>query len=112
MHDIAIDGKDVIVDGERFTFDHEIGDILNVGDVIVVRLKIPPNIVNNRNILAIDFDGHDIWKIPESPKTSFEDDPYMSLYQEDGGLWARTWSDWAYRIDPDNGEIIRSDNVR
>lgn len=112
MHDITTEGKDLIIDGEKITFDYELGEVLNVDGVIVIRLKIPPDAVNNRNVFAIDPAGNELWKIPENPKTSFDDDPYMSIYREDEGLWARTWSDWAYRLDPESGDIIDSRNVR
>lgn len=112
MSDVVIEDKDLIVDKSRVKFNHQISENLIWDDNhIIVRFSVPQGTVHNRNVVAIDDDGNEIWQIPEAPRPQ-EDNPYISIYKEDGELWARCYWDRAYRVNPNTGELLDEKTVR
>lgn len=100
MDKLSIEGKEGVIDDNTVTFEREVGEALNVDEIFVIRLQIPTGVTNNRNVIAVNDSGDQMWRIPEGTKTSFADNPYVSIYEERGELWARTWTDWAFESIP------------
>lgn len=108
MVEVLADGHKLTIDSTDITFEYEIGDFVEFGGVIVVRLDIPVGETNNRNVVGFDKTGTERWRISESPHGSTKDNPYVNLYLRDGGLWVGNWMGWTYRIDPETGELLEN----
>lgn len=106
MDSFAVDENLLTIGGTTVTFEHEIGDTIAFDAVVVVRLKIPTDVVQNRNVVAIDETGTRRWTVPEAPDGPTEDNPYMNIYTRNGELWAGAWCGMAYRVDVDTGELL------
>lgn len=63
-----------------------------------------------RNVIGLSNDGEIQWEIPDAPHKPPEDtDPYyMGLWQIGDTLWVRNKNQYAYRVDPDSGELLES----
>lgn len=112
MDDVYADGSELVVDGTRVQFDEEIAEFVTVGDIVVVRLKFKADMVDNRNVIGVGNDGAKRWTIQEAPHQPTDDNPYIYISVREEELWARSWHDREYRIDPDSGEVVDEKVVR
>jgi outer membrane protein assembly factor BamB len=106
MDSFVVDEDLLNIDGTKISFEHKIRDAIAFNEIVVVRLEIPTNAVQNRNVVGVDETGTRRWTIPEAPNGSTEDNPYMDIYASNGELWAGTWHGMAYRVDVDTGELL------
>lgn len=112
MTDISYSARTLTVGDNIVEFDHQISEFLIWDDnLIIVRFRVPQGTVHNRNVVAIDNDGNEIWQIPKATVDQ-EDNPYTSIYKKDGDLWVRCYWDRAYQVDIDTGELLDERVVR
>jgi hypothetical protein len=112
--DITIDQDTLVVDGERIRFDDQIAEFLEWGqDLIVVRFKAPAESDCDRNIRGIGQEGSEKWVVQEpTVPPAHESNPFISIYEQDGGIWGHCYWGPAYRIDPETGELLDREDVK
>jgi hypothetical protein len=57
------------------------------------------------NIWAFNLHGHKIWEIEESPANSIHENPYTSIYEEDGRIIAGSIGGFDHVVDISNGTV-------
>jgi hypothetical protein len=84
-------------------FDYPIRKTLDVDGKVLVLLGMDGNdSPGPRNILALDYEGNQCWKVSEpewKPLT------FVGLGESDGKIKARNSNSIVYEIDPESGEV-------
>lgn len=109
MTDYTSKENRLIIEGTKVQFPYSIGEVIEVEDVIVIRLKVPTDENYARNVWAFDSDGSPRWKIePPEDKEGIEQ-PYADIgFTEEKGLWAYNWNSIEYTVDIKTGELVDS----
>ena len=90
--------------GKRHCFKAEIAETLEFEDCIVIRLAAG-SLAMNQNILAMDYKGNLLWKIPP-PKSFNAHNPYVSLFRKEGFLEVMNWDGHLMTLHPKEGSIL------
>lgn len=89
----------------KIELDHKIQDFLVVEDVVVVLEEPPYESKYERNIVAFDKSGSQIWRV-ESPSRDYgSPQQYNYIRYKNKKLIADNWNRYKYIIDVDTGEI-------
>jgi hypothetical protein len=85
---------------------HPVKVALQHDDRLAVLIEPAPNVISNRNILALSRHGKVLWCIQESPHGMQADKPYMTLRcDKNGALIAGNWNGISYSVDWHNGSV-------
>ncbi|ACV12207.1 conserved hypothetical protein [Halorhabdus utahensis DSM 12940] len=101
----------LIIDDTAIGLRSNVGDVLEIDELIVVRLVVLPDESDPTNVLAFDKDGNKVWEI-ESPPEEKEQRSYKSLNVVDGNLRVTNWNGYRYRVDVDSGEVTETGYTR
>lgn len=112
MDSVSVDGAELTINGTTVTFEFEIGEAIGLDEVIVIRLKVPKGEIHNQNVVAVDETGSKCWTIPECPRGSAEDKPYMNIYLREGEVRAWNWLGHDFRVDPATGALSDREEYR
>lgn len=106
---------DLIVDGKKKRFTHEIKEISVLKDKILVLLSIPQDDKETiDNIYAVSYDGEIIWRV-ESLKKLYSSQinlPYEYMTVNGSEIQATDFYGRRYFIDIENGHIKKRDVVK
>lgn len=92
--------------GRSVKLEADISQTLEVGNVVVVRLRVEPGSIMNENVVALDRDdGKLLWKIPVRQHV-YRDSPYTAISKEGSYAWVHNWDGTDLKIDPKTGEIL------
>lgn len=95
--------------GKTVTFPHPVGQVVDCGEVAVVRLDAPGSFP--RNVYGVASDGTVRWRLQRTPfAESGKRDSYDSIGKRRQGrlVWARSWWGSVYDIEPATGRVVRS----
>lgn len=109
MSEIAIDGNELEIDGTDITVPDEISDVLEIAGLVIIRQRSLGRdaSVGNRNIWAFDRDGAKLWEVEEEPPAGNNtENPFISIWEEKGGLWTRCWNNHEHRVDLQTGNLV------
>jgi hypothetical protein len=72
--------------GKTVNFDFEIGESVEVDDVLVVRLDVPVNVSMSRNVFGLSKKGELLWQIESVPGISHDPKArYVGIFARPGG---------------------------
>ncbi|SHJ09808.1 hypothetical protein SAMN02745146_2276 [Hymenobacter daecheongensis DSM 21074] len=106
---ISSERNKVLVDGSVFyQTRYHITQLLELAEMYLLVEVSPLGILYNDNVTAISPAGELLWKAQVLPSVSGAvDNPYMSVRETEGQLWASNWLGWAVQLDPANGHILQ-----
>jgi hypothetical protein len=85
---------------------HPVIEVIECGEMIVVRVDPPAGTIFNRNVFAFTKHGELLWQIEESPHGTEKDKPYVAILRaQDGNLIAANWIGIDYLVNLANGNI-------
>ena len=104
----SIQGNKLIISGNEIIFDHEIKDILEISDMLIVLMLRPTGITPNRNIYGVSITTKKIkWQIAKlSAKDDDENCPFVGIKYYKNQLYLNNWCDVYLIVDPLTGEIL------
>ena len=92
--------------GRHLDFEFEVAEVLDMGDLLVVRLEIPSGVVMNRNVFGIsDEDGQILWQVPDRDLV-YHDSPYTGLRRVGEMVALCNWDGLELRVDPRTGSVL------
>ena len=95
------DGTTIKVD-----FKWPIAQVLEIKNVLVVRVEPKPGVNENQNVYGIGTDGSVLWQIG-SHQFVYDDSPFTGLSQIDSHVKLSNWDGTNLVVDPTNGEILQ-----
>ena len=85
---------------------HPVKVALPHDDRLAVLIEPAPNVISNKNILALSRHGKVLWYIQESLHATQADKPYINLHcDKNGALIAGNWNGVSYSVDWSNGSV-------
>jgi len=109
MHYIE-DQAIVFTGGVRCSFDDIIAETIPMDDCIIVRLENQGWKRTNENVVAVDYKGKILWRIPKRIHGSSESH-YVNIYRRSDTIDAYNWDGSILTLDPKNGEILAESMV-
>ncbi len=101
----VLDNKIIFQNGKEVAFDYPIGETLDFQDVIVLRLKLPLEVIFNENVFGLSRDGKILWQISKQ-KHIDEDSPYTQLSYQNNKAGLYNWDASLYIVEPFSGKVI------
>jgi hypothetical protein len=101
----SVDSGILTLDGKRVTLPLPVGQVVDVGTALVVRLDVLTGTHLNRNVYLFDAAGRIVWQIEESPDGGVRDKPYMHVKFQDGVLIAENWIGVDYYVNLTSGKV-------
>ncbi|RVU01326.1 hypothetical protein EOD41_05010 [Mucilaginibacter limnophilus] len=94
--------------GNPVEFEYPIQEQLQIGDVIVVLLDIPPKVKYELNVFAFSTSGDFLWRVQETELFYRGSNcPYVGLTITDNQQLVQfNWCDTAIIMNPSTGEIL------
>lgn len=93
--------------GQKYRFSEEIAETLDFEESIVIRLA-SSLMSAAQNILAFDYKGNLLWKIP-SPRSFEARNPYVSVFRKGSLLEVLNWDGHVLTVHPKLGTILSED---
>jgi hypothetical protein len=98
--------------GRHLEFDFPVAEVLDLGDVAVVRLDIPLGQQMNTNVFGISCeDGRVLWRVPKR-RLVYKDSPYTGLRREGAHVTLFNWDGLTLTVDPCTGEVVAEQHGR
>ena len=104
MTEISYDSTQLQIADTTVELRYPVANVIEIEDVIIVLLKVPPEYIDNCNVMAFNQDGSHCWTI-ESASNGNRDNPYMTITENNGKLLAEAWNGLRYTVDLKSGEI-------
>lgn len=113
LNKYSVEGNTITLNnGKAITFDYPINnkEVLEIDGIIIVVLEIPPRIIYNDNVFAVNIDGEIIWRVNFKREQLFyqrKDCSFIGvLLNKEGQLILFNWCDTAFIVNPETGEIL------
>jgi hypothetical protein len=104
---LSIDGDRLrLTSGAELSFAFPIGDALEFGNVVIVRLQIPGGTIFNENVYGVSSDGSIIWQIQPEYAPNW-DAAWGGLENRNGEAVLSNSESQIRHIDPNTGTITR-----
>ena len=104
---ISIEGTSMtLASGAKTIFRFPIGNAIEFGDVIVVRLQIPRGTIFNENVYGVGADGNIIWQIQQEYPSTW-DGAWGGLENIDGKAVLSNSESQIRHVDPKTGIITQ-----
>ena len=104
-------GRTLEFNNNRVEFPEPIGEVVEIDDGFIVQFQTAgkedayDEKKDSRNVWKIGSDGAVQWRIERADPYDGEYDPFTGLWKEDGEIWAYNFNGLAYQVDPENGEL-------
>ncbi|WP_223435071.1 MULTISPECIES: hypothetical protein [unclassified Pseudomonas] len=99
------DGR-LFIAGQLVDLPCAVGEVVECGDFLAVRVEPAIGVIFNRNVFAIARSGKVLWQIAESPHGTETDKPYVVIFRvKDEGLVAANWNGVDYLVNLECGSI-------
>lgn len=104
----TVHGKQLIIDDSGIPFDFPIAQVVEMSDMLVVRLEKPFKTIYNENVFGVSFAERKIkWQIAKLKYTTGEGDcPFIHISIFEGKLRLNNWCSIYLIVDPLTGEIL------
>lgn len=100
-----VDSK-LFIENKLMDLPYPVGDVIECGNIFIVRVEPPIGVIFNRNVYAVNRDREILWQIAESPHGTELDKPYVGIYKDNNGkIVAANWNGVDYWINVFSGEI-------
>ena len=109
MSHVETDGSRLSVDGSEIEFRDPISEVLEIDDIVVVRLDWygVEHDLASQNVVAVERDGSIRWRIDKCPDLTGNNghSVYNGLFAHDGELWITNLNGMKYSVDKQTVEI-------
>ncbi len=95
----------------QLQFDYPIGEVLEFGEVIVVRLEVPVGTVYNENVFGVSCDGKVVWQV-EKREWVRRESPYTGLSRKEKMVCLYNYEGFLVCLDPFTGQVIKEEFTR
>ncbi len=105
--DVVVNGNKLgFSTGETLTFDLPISESLTIGDVTVIRLRVPADVIYNENVFGISLPEKKVlWQVPLRQHV-YEFSPYLSISARGKHIALANWDGTLLTLDPSSGDVI------
>lgn len=104
--DYQLQGGVLWIAGARVDLPYEVDEVLEMQDLVIVRVEPPVGQIFNRNVFAYTKQGLLVWEIEESPHGTELDKPFVGIRKgEPGELIAANWNGVDYSVNLKSGSI-------
>jgi hypothetical protein len=104
-----LNGKTVLLkNGRSIECLYPIAQAIPFGELMVIRLEVPSEVICNENVLAFDAEGHECWKVPARTYV-YENSPYVRIECEGDTIILYNWDGLNLVLDRNGHEIRRFD---
>jgi hypothetical protein len=103
-----VKGNQLIIEETAITFDFPIVQVVEVSDMLVIRLEKPFRVIYNENIFGVNLDEKKVkWQIAKLKYSTGESDcPFIDILIFEGKLRLNNWCSIYLIVDPRTGEIL------
>lgn len=91
----------------RVDFVWPVADVLDCGDVLVVRIDPDPGSKDNENVFGVDGNAVIVWKVP-ARKYIYEDSPYTGIKKAGDNVRLFNWDGAELLVNPSTGEVLQT----
>lgn len=108
MGDFKIDGHKVrFGNGTVLEFEFPISQHIACGNLTIILLLIPSDIIYNQNVFALSESGQIIWQIEKLEQHYFQDHcPFNEAMVDEQNLIIFNWCDYRFSINPLDGKVL------
>jgi outer membrane protein assembly factor BamB len=103
MSEIEYTGNEITIEGTTHELRHQIGDVIDDTDVIIIRLSPESGEYDKQNVLAFDRNGQKLWESEVPQKGSQH--TFLGISKQNDKIVGRSWNNHRYQIDPETGEL-------
>lgn len=95
------------IGNDEIIFKYNINDILEVNNMLIVRIESPRGVVFNENVFGVSLAEKKIeWQIVKLQYGTESDCPFVGIKFYDGQLYLNNWCDIHLIVDPITGEVL------
>ena len=99
------------ISGPGSALEYPIGEALEFGSTVVVRLEVPVGEVFNENVFGLSWDGRIKWQVAGVGQPD-RDNPIVSIQARSNRVRLLSWSGIAVELDPESGSELSRELVR
>jgi hypothetical protein len=100
------------INNKIVTFKFEVAQFIQLDKLIIVRLKVPVDIIFNENVFGLNEEAKIIWQI-EHKDFIHKNSPYTNIRLLDNGqIRLSNWDGTQLIVEPLTGDIIKEDWVK
>ena len=103
MPEIVAQGAELTIGDTRHDLRHDVADVIEHDEAIVVLLSPDVGEYDDRNVLGFDREGTKRWESEIPEKSSHH--TFLGITKQDNTIVGRSWNNHRYRIDPETGEL-------
>lgn len=110
--DYLINECELLLGDSKLLFAYPIGEILEISNMLIIRLKIPENEIFNENVFGVNLKEKRIkWQIAKR-KYNLKNCPYMHIILIENQLRLFNWCSFYLDVNPATGEVINQGDSR
>lgn len=91
----------------RVDFVWPVANVLDCGDVLVVRIDPHPGSKDNENVFGVNDNAVIVWKVP-ARICIYEDSPYTGIKKEGDNVRLFNWDGAELLVNPSTGEVLQT----
>lgn len=102
-----IQDNKLIIGGCELVFDYQINEVLEIADMIIVRIKSPIGVIFNENVFGVSLTEMRVkWQVDKLKYKRGTDCPFVGMKYHNNQLYLNNWCDIYLIVDPLTGKII------
>jgi hypothetical protein len=82
MSNFEIAGTQLRIGDTTIEFRHEIANVIEHSECLIVRLDPPGGVTDKTNIIGIDYHGNKMWEIEEPEGQNFRESFFKSMQKQ------------------------------
>lgn len=104
----SIQENKLIIKEDEIAFDHQIKEILEISDMLIVLILKVKGITPNKNVFGVSISQKKIkWQIEKLfPQESDENCPFVGIKYYNSQLYLNNWCDVYLIVNPLTGDIV------
>lgn len=103
MTKYTVGDQTVTIGGTTVEVPNPIDTAVEFGDIVAVLLDTGTESPARNNVWAFSPDGNLLWKAEPVRAPANDANTYVSLWVDEGTLWAGDWKGIDYELDPETG---------
>ena len=109
-----IDGNSVVLaDGKRVEFAHAVGEVTDLGDMLLVLLQPPNDVSFQENVFAVSPQGEILWQIEPNPSSSSPEYLYTQVMRfDDTAIHLWNYSCDVVEVEKSTGKVLGSEFIK
>ena len=105
----TVQGNQLIIDGSVIPFKFSIAQVIEVENMLVVRLEVPVKVTYNENVFGVIIAEKKIkWQIEKwKYNAKMESCPFVGINLVDDQLILSNWCDTYLVVEPQTGKVLK-----